>query len=188
MFKKIVNRVQGVLLKPEATWNEISSEQTSVTLIYKEYLIFLAAIPAISGFLGAIFKGTAFFQALWWAILFYVFSLGGVWLSVVLVKSIANNFKIKNDQLAAQKLVSYAYTAFFVAGIFLLIPPLFWLVISGVYGFYLYALGVPKILDVPQQERVNFTVITIFAFIFVLILSFSLTALISGIEVSYLSI
>jgi hypothetical protein len=188
MIKKIVNRVQGVLFKPEATWDEIKIEQTSVMQIYKEYLIYLAAIPSVAGLLGALFKGTEFFTSLWWAVLFYLFSLGGVWLTVVLIKGIANNFKIANDQLAVQKLVSYAYTAFFVAGIFLLIPPLFWLSVSGLYGFYLYAIGVPKILDVPQNERVNFTVITIFAFIFVLILSFSLTALISGIDVSYLSL
>ncbi|MBD3287537.1 DUF1282 domain-containing protein [candidate division KSB1 bacterium] len=188
MIQKILNRVQGVLFKPEETWDVIKAEQSSVQQIYKEYLIFLAAIPALSGFLGALFKGTGFFQSLFWAALFYLLSLAGVWLSVALIKGIANNFKISTDKIEIQKLVSYAYTAFFVAGIFLLIPPLFWLSVVGIYGFYLYAIGVPKILSIPGKERLNFTVITIFALVFVLILSFSLTAVISGIEVSYLSI
>ena len=187
MFQNVLNRAQAVLFKPEETWDVIKVEQSSVQQIYREYLVLLAAIPAISGFLGALFKGANFFQSLFWAVLVYLFSLAGVWLSVALIKSIANNFKIAADKLEIQKLVSYAYTAFFVAGIFFLIPPLFWLSVTGIYGFYLYAVGVPRILSIPRNERLNFTVITIFALLFVLILSFSLTALISGINVSYLS-
>lgn len=188
MIQKVVERVQGILLKPAETWDVIKVESTSVTQLYKEYLVILAGIPAISGFLGSLFKGAGFFNSLFWGILFYVFSIAGVWLSATIVKYLAENFKIDGDETRIHKLVAYSSTALFASGIFFLIPPLYWFSILGLYGFYLYVTGIPKLLICPEDEKMNFTVISILAIAFVWILCFAFAALISGIENSYLSV
>ena len=45
-------RVINILSKPAQEWPVIASESTDVAALYKEYIIPLAAIPAICGFLG----------------------------------------------------------------------------------------------------------------------------------------
>ena len=48
----LVQRVQDILLKPKETWPTIEAESATPSSIYSEYLIFLAAIPALAGFVG----------------------------------------------------------------------------------------------------------------------------------------
>ena len=45
-------RVINILSKPKQEWPVIASESTDVAALYKEYIMPLAAIPAICGFLG----------------------------------------------------------------------------------------------------------------------------------------
>ena len=48
----LVQRVQDILLKPKPTWPVIEQEQADVASLYQTYLIFLAAIPPVAGFIG----------------------------------------------------------------------------------------------------------------------------------------
>ena len=41
-----------MLLKPKETWSVIEAEATDVKTIYTQYLVFLAAIPAVATFIG----------------------------------------------------------------------------------------------------------------------------------------
>ena len=61
MIEQIVERVTGILLHPNETWDKIKQEQISMDKLYKEYLAILAATPAIAGFLGLVFRGENFF-------------------------------------------------------------------------------------------------------------------------------
>lgn len=185
-MEKLVERVIGILFKTEETWAKIKEEETSATQLFKEYVAILAACPAIAGFLGSIFKGSNLFNSLLWGILFYLLSLAGVWVSVQIIRFLASNFKITHDELSIFKLIAYSYTAFFVSGIFFIIPRLYWLTILGLYGFYVYSLGLTYLLDCPKQEKFNFTIISVIAIIIILSLVFGLSGSISGIKVSYL--
>ena len=186
-MEKVVDRAMGIILRPEETWVTIKDEETSVSQMFKEYLAILAIIPAVAGFLGAVFK-TGFFNALVWGVLFYALSLGGVWIAAKVLSFLATNLRIEHDDLSVFKLVAYSYTAFFIAGIFFLIPPLNFLSIVGLYGFYLFYLGLSQLLECSKEEKFNFTVISMFAFALILVISFALAGLISGIEVPYLRV
>ena len=50
-------RVINILSKPAQEWPVIASEATDVAALYKEYIMLLAAIPAICGFLGMMLIG-----------------------------------------------------------------------------------------------------------------------------------
>jgi len=184
----IVERVLGILTRPEETWAAIKDEETSITQLFREYLVYLAACPAIAGFFGSLFKGSNFFISLIWMILFYIFSLVGVWVAAKILDFIATNLNISHDELTIFKLVTYSYTAFLLAGIFFIIPPLYWLSIFGLYGFYIYYLGLSQLIIFNKEEQFNFTIISVIAIAIVLILTFTLSGLFSGMSVTYLRI
>jgi MFS family permease len=185
MIEQIVERVTGILLHPNETWDKIKQEQTSMEKLFKEYLAILAAAPAIAGFFGLVFRGENFFLSLSWGALFYVLSLLGIWLLSYAIKFLAENFKITHDELSILKLVAYSFTAFFVAGIFFIIPPLSWLSVLGLYGFYLYYTGISNLLKCPIEQKFNFTVISSFAIFIVLILIIKLADSIANVNILY---
>ena len=57
----IVQRVQDILLKPKETWPAIDAEGGDTASIYKNYLIYLALVPAVAGFIGLSLIGVGVF-------------------------------------------------------------------------------------------------------------------------------
>lgn len=48
----IIDRVKAILLNPNSEWPVIEAEPDDIGGIYKRYLVYLAAIPAIAQFIG----------------------------------------------------------------------------------------------------------------------------------------
>ncbi len=48
----LVARVKGILLSPKSEWEVIDTESTTAGALYTGYIMPLAAIPAIAGFIG----------------------------------------------------------------------------------------------------------------------------------------
>ena len=57
----MLERAQAILLRPRETWAAIAGEDDSIARIYKSYLIYLAAIPAVAGFIGQSLVGVGAF-------------------------------------------------------------------------------------------------------------------------------
>ena len=49
----LVQRVQDILLKPKDTWPVIATEPGDAASLYKDYLIYMALVPAVAGFIGS---------------------------------------------------------------------------------------------------------------------------------------
>lgn len=174
-MEKIIDRIKDVLLVPKDTWGIIKTEEENQLSIIKNYLIYLAAIPAIALFIGRVLIGTQtvlghyrvpFFRGLLWAVLYYIFTIVGIYLSAKIVNALAPNFKVEKNEIAAFKLVAYSYTAPLAAGILFLIPSLENLgMLVGLYGIFLLYLGLPIVLDVPKEKNVSFTAVSALALI-----------------------
>ena len=57
----IVERAKSILLSPRPTWEVIDTEQTDTASLYTGYLMILAAIPAVCGFIGMSIIGMGMF-------------------------------------------------------------------------------------------------------------------------------
>ena len=57
----IIQRAQDILLKPKATWPQIAAEPASVASIFQQWLLILAAIPALASFIGLSLLGVGGF-------------------------------------------------------------------------------------------------------------------------------
>ena len=167
----LIQRVQDILLKPKPTWLVIEQEPADVASIYKEYLIYLAAIPALASFIGMSLVGMGAFgysvrlpvvSGLVNMIIGYVLSLGGVFVLALIVDALAPTFNGIRSRINAVKLVAFGATASFVGGIFWLIPALSILgLLVGLYSIYLIYTGLPLLMKCPPAKAGAYTAVVL---------------------------
>jgi hypothetical protein len=102
------------------------------------------------------------FDGLFGAIFSYATSCVIVLLLGLIIDLLAPLFGGRRDFEEAFKLAVYSFTPLWLAGIFLLLPGLRFLLLTGAYGIYLFWLGMPRLTKVPEGQAVNFTVIIVF--------------------------
>ncbi|MDB5693873.1 MAG: sodium:phosphate symporter [Alphaproteobacteria bacterium] len=168
----LVDRVKRILLEPKAEWARIDVEQTSVGAIFRNWVLILAAIPALADLVGSLAFGHSFFgityrpspmQAVASAIVRYVLSVAGIFLLALLIDALAPQFGGTRSRLQAVKVAAYSATAAWIAGIFGLIPSLAVLGIVGLYSLYLLYLGLPRLMKVAEDKAAAYTAVTVIA-------------------------
>ncbi|MFN3396696.1 MAG: Yip1 family protein [Thermodesulfovibrionales bacterium] len=167
----IVERAKGIILKPTETWREIKEEQITIGELYKSYAVVLAAIPAIAQFIGSGLIGYSFMgthirmglgSALGSAIVSYVMSLVSLYIVALIADSLAPSFGSSRNITNAFKAVCYSITPTWVAGVLYIFPPLSVLVIiAGLYGIYLFYLGLPLLMETPKEKALGYVIVVI---------------------------
>jgi hypothetical protein len=166
----LMTRVTNILTKPKEEWQVIAGESTSVASLYSGYIVILAAIPVVASFIKMSIIGTSvlvttvrvgIMTGLVAAIVGYGLSLGGVYLAAIVIEKLAPTFQSQGDTLQAMKLVAYAYTAAWVAGIFNLLPiiGILGVLAGGIYSIYLFYLGLPILMKTPPDKIVAYMIV-----------------------------
>ncbi|NCT69142.1 MAG: YIP1 family protein [Rhodanobacteraceae bacterium] len=188
-INKVIARAKAILLTPKTEWPVIAGEPATVSDLYKNYIMILAAIPAVFGFIKGTLIGygafgihvrTPFGSGLAAAIVGYALSLALVYVMALIIDALAPSFGGQKNPLQALKVTAYAYTASWVAGIGQIIPGLGWLIaIAGaVYGIYLFYLGLPVLMKAPQEKAAGYTAVSI---IIAIVLGWILALIVGGI-------
>jgi hypothetical protein len=185
----LIERVQSILLKPKQTWPVIEAESADVASIYTSYVMILAAIPAIAGFIGLTLIGVGGFGISYHMpivggivrmIVSYVLSLVMVFVLALIVDALAPTFGGTKNQIQALKLVAYGSTAGFVGGIFSLIPSLGIIgLIFAFYSIYLIYTGIAVLMRCPPDKAGPYTAVVIVCAIVAGVVLGALIALVS---------
>ena len=156
----ILARIKGLLFTPESEWALIEAQGPTIFEIYRDYVLPLALIPPLAGFLGGYFFGfggsphevshLTFAGGLIRAGLQYVLSLPLLFLVAFVLSSLAPHFEGESDDGRALALTAYSYTPAWLASLFGLLPHLRWLDILGLYGLYIFYHGLPRMLRCPK--------------------------------------
>jgi len=166
----LVDRVKKILLTPRAEWSVIDGEAATTSSIYAGYVVPLAAIPAIAGFVGLSLVGVHTFgmsirvgigAGITGAVVRYVLSLVAVYALALIIDALAPTFGGTRSTIQALKVAAYASTASWVAGIFMLLPALSVLGLLGLYSLYLLYLGLPALMKAPQEKAAGYTVVVV---------------------------
>lgn len=167
MVMNLVERVKRVILTPKAEWSVIETEPTSVMDLYRNYIMIVAAIPPIANFLGTWLFGASrgalgtveapFFGGLVHAVVQYGLSLPLVYVVALAMSNIAPMFEGEKNDLNGLKLAAYSLTPAWVAEVFGLVPGLRWLDFLGLYGLYVFYLGVSKMTKCREEYADVFT-------------------------------
>lgn len=182
----LVDRAKNIILKPKDEWTVIDQEDTSVATLVATYLLPLALIPAVAAFIGYGVIGVGFFgPILSWgikmAIISFISTIVGVYISAMIIDMLAPNFGSIRDFRKSMQLVVYAFTPVMLAGVFTAIPALGILGIFGLYGLYLLYAGIKPMMKTPDDKVTVYFVVSLLVIIAVyVIISAILTAILIG--------
>lgn len=169
----LIERAKSILLKPKETWVVIESEQTDVAGLYTQYLMILAIIPAVCGFIGMSLIGFGGFgftvrvpilSGLMNMVVSYVLSLVGVFVLGLIIDALAPTFGGQKNQIQALKVAVYGSTAALLGGLFSLLPALAVLgIVAALYSIYLVYTGLPVLMKNPAEKSMAYTAVVIVA-------------------------
>lgn len=180
-------RVRNILVQPAQEWRTIAAESTDVGTLLRDYAAPLSAIPAICGWLGGSVVGYGLFRVglirgLVNAIVSWAFGLVGCWLAAMVIEKLAPNFGSRGNTAQALKMVVYASTPVWIAGLLYLIPPLAVVVlIAAFYALYLYYLGLPIVMQTPADKVIPYIVVSAVVVVVVMIVAASIAGAITGV-------
>lgn len=177
-LNEIIVRAKNVVLSPQATLEAAKAERPSM----QDLIMYVAivAVPMLIGIIiryGVVGMGGAFWApfrlpiqwAVTWGIVQYVLSIIGVIVFGYVVNMLAPSFSSKQDQIQATKLVAYAATPGLLAGILNIYPPLSILVfLAGLYGLYILYLGIPVLMETPEDKRLIYLIVAIVVYIVIM--------------------
>ena len=160
-------RVTKIITDPANEWRRIEPEPTTVAQLFSGYIIPVAAIPAVASFIGSVLIGAPFIgrsspiYALVVAVLTLGMTLLGTYVSAFVISKLAPTFASISDDRQALKLVAYASTPVWVAGILNIVPVLGMLaILAWLYCIYVFYLGLPVMMKTPQDKVIPYMVVS----------------------------
>lgn len=177
----LVDRAKNIVLSPKTEWPVIDGEATTVGSLYSGYIVPLALIGPIAGWIGMSvfglripFTGTTIRMpmgtGLGQAVLRFVLALISVYILALIIDALAPSFGGTKNMLQALKVSAYSSTAAWLAGIFGIFPAISWLAILGLWSLYLLYTGLPVLMKSPPEKSLGYTLVVIIAAIVLFIL------------------
>ena len=170
----LINRVKQILVSPKTEWQTIDGENDSHVKVSTNYVLLLAAIPAVAAFIGYGLIGYSVLGhhfasvslGIKQAIIQYITMVGSVYITAFVIDILAENFGSKKNFDKAFSLVAYAYTPVFVGGIFYILPSLSILAsLASIYGLYLLYIGLTPMMKTPAEKRTSYFVVSLLVMI-----------------------
>lgn len=186
----LVDRVRNICVSPAAEWRVIEQERTDPATLITSYLLPLAAIGAVAGFVGSTVVGTtvpfvgtyraSIGSALVAACIGIIATVVGCFVIAFIVNALAPTFGARQDSNQALKTSVYSYTPGLVAGVLGILPMLGSLVaiIAGLYGLYLLYVGLPITMKAPPEKTVAYTIVIV---VCAIVLGFIIALVVGGI-------
>lgn len=158
---QLIDRVRAIMLTPQKAWPAIAQDASRPWTLLGSYVAVLAAIPEVANFIGESLIGgfQPVLKGLTRAIVVYAAAFVIVCLIAFIIDTLAPRYGGRKSFSRALKLAVYAHTPLWLAGIFLLIPGLSFLLILGVYGVYLLWTGLPVLMEVPSSRALPYAIV-----------------------------
>ena len=170
----LLERVRAIMMSPHAAWPAIARDPDHPSVLFVNYVAILAAIPEVANFIGESLVGgyRPVMSGLLRAVIVYAAAFGVVYLIACVIDVLAPRFGGRKHFSNALKLAVYSHTPLWLAGVFLMVPGLSFLLLLGVYGVYLLWVGLPLMMEVPKARVLPYAVaVTACALIPALVLS-----------------
>jgi hypothetical protein len=156
---RLIKRLGAILLRPHTEWRVIAAEKSEPSALFVHYVAILAVIPALARFIGTALVGgyAPIGSSLAGALVVYLSGFVTVYGLALIIDALAAMFGAQKDSAAALKLAVYSTTPVWIAGVFLLVPGLSFLVILGLHGIYLLWTGLPILMQAPPEKALAYT-------------------------------
>lgn len=188
----LIGRIKKICLTPQSEWSVIAEENTPAASLITQYVLPLAAVAAIAGFIGGSligrtlpFVGGTYRVPIMTGLGLVVFSLVtaviGVVLIALIIDALAPTFGAQKNSAQAFKVAAYSFTPAWVAGVFQILPALAILAMLGaLYGLYLLYLGLPRLMKCPPDKAIGYTAVVVISAIVVSLVMSAVGGLVIG--------
>jgi hypothetical protein len=167
----MIGRIQRLILKPRDEWAAIDAEPMTVQGILTGWVAPLAAIGPIAHLIqGQVFPMN-FFGVTWrppligsivTAILAWALTIGLTYVWALIIDALAPSFGGTKNPISALKVAAFSATAGWIAAVLGILPALGIIgSLIGLYNIYLFWIGGPMLMKVPQDKAVGFVVVSI---------------------------
>jgi len=167
----MVGRIQRLILKPKDEWPAIDAEPMTVQGILMGWVAPLAAIGPVAHLIqGQVFPMN-FFGVTWrppligsivTAILAWALTVGLTYVWALIIDALAPSFGGTKNPISALKVAAFSATAGWIAAVLGILPALGIIgSLIGLYNIYLFWIGGPMLMKVPQDKAVGFVVVSI---------------------------
>ena len=169
----LIERAKNIMLTPKTEWTAIAADTTPTAGILTGYVLPLAALAAVAGFISAAVVGTTipyggtFRMPMGWALglLVYnlVMSVVAVFVLGFIIDALAPTFGGTKNFDQAVKVAAFSYTAGWLGAVLGIIPWVGWLLalLVSLYGFNLLYLGLPRLMKNPPEKSAGYTVVVV---------------------------
>lgn len=168
----LVDRAKNICLTPNTEWPVIAAEPASPGALVTGYVVPLAAIGAIAGFIGGTFIGTTlpmvgtyrvpFFSGLVVALFTFCMAIVGAFVLSFVINALAPTFGGEQNSTQALKLAVYSYTPAWIAGVLQIVPLLgIFAIFAALYGLYLLYLGLSRLMKVAEDKAIAYTAVVV---------------------------
>jgi hypothetical protein len=155
---ELLIRIKAILLTPHTEWLVIAQEKGEPAALFVRYVAILALVPALARFIGAALVGgyAPVLSSLAGALVTYLSGFAIVYGVALIIAGLAPLFGAQKDFASALKLAVYSFTPVWLAGIFLIVPGLSFLIIMGLHGVYLLRTGLPVLMRAPAEKALPY--------------------------------
>ncbi len=165
----IIARAVNILVRTGPEWTRIEREPDTVGGLFGRYFVWLAAIPAVAVLIRSLWVGYSVMGVtvrpdVVSSVIFalYAFGLGllGAFLFGLIIEFLSPNFAGEKNRVQAMKVAVYGSTAGALAGLFLVAPKLEFLLLLGLYDFWLLWRGLPELMKVNKSSALPYLIIS----------------------------
>lgn len=167
----MIHHVWGLFTHPDQEWQEIRGEEESISHMYLTHVLILAAVPAVSAYIGTSQVGWSIgsrapvmlteTSAMQLTIMSYLAMLAGVAVMGAFINWMARTYDASPSMAQCVVFAAYTATPLFVGGLAALYPNM-WLAMSVgtaaiCYTVYLLYVGIPTFMNIPSDEGFLFS-------------------------------
>ncbi|UZJ61746.1 YIP1 family protein [Pseudomonas sp. KU26590] len=168
----MIHHVLGLFTHPDQEWQQIRGEgEESIGHLYLTHTLILAAIPAVSAYIGTTQVGWQISErapvmltsdsAVWMALMSYIAMLAGVGVMGGFIHWMARTYDATPSLARCVAFATYTATPLFLGGLAALYPHMWLGMMVGLaavcYTVYLLYVGLPVFMDVHPDEGFMFS-------------------------------
>ncbi|MES2821499.1 MAG: Yip1 family protein [Pseudomonadota bacterium] len=167
----MIHHVWGLFAHPNQEWQEIRGEEESISHMYLTHVLILAAIPAVSAYIGTTQVGWSIgsrapvmlteTSAMQLTIMSYLAMLAGIAVMGAFINWMSRTYDASPSMAQCVVFAAYTATPLFIGGLAALYPNLWLAMMVGTgaicYTVYLLYIGIPTFMNIPTDEGFLFS-------------------------------
>jgi hypothetical protein len=173
-FRFLYHRTKYFIINPGMAWEVVHREERPMKFVRGSFFMPLIILVSVCSFLGSMFFINTTLKPMYSvlvAVNTFLFLYLGVYASAFIVREIMRALDLGHDLLIAFKLVAYSMAPIFLSlTISRLFESLLFINVLGLYGLYIFWIGMETMINPPDHKKLPMLIATVFSMLFIFLL------------------